>query len=46
MPKQAVINGIEQALETAGFDIEEVTLEEASRVTEKEYIRNTHTVDL
>ncbi len=46
MPKEAVTEGIERALDAAGFATEEVTLEEASRVTELEHIRNTRVVDL
>ena len=46
MPKEAVMEGIEHALDAAGFATEEITLEEASRVTELEHIRNTRTIDL
>ena len=46
MPREALIKGIEHALETANFVLKEVTLEEASTVTELEYIRNTRTIDL
>ena len=46
MPKEAVMEGIEHALDAAGFATIEITLEEASRVTELEHIRNTRTIDL
>ena len=44
MPKQAVVEGIEKALEQAGFLTEETTLDEASGVTELEHIRNTRMI--
>jgi len=46
MPREALIKGIEHALETANFLLKEITLEEASMVTELEYIKNTRTIDL
>ena len=46
MPKQAVVEGIEKALEQAGFLTEEATLDEASRVTESEHIRNTRMIEV
>ena len=46
MSKQAVMEGIECALERAGFNIQEVSMESAQRVTAKEHIKNTHTLEL
>ena len=46
MSKQAVMEGIECALERAGFNIQEVSMEKAQRVTAKEHIKNTHTLEL
>lgn len=46
MPKQAVVDGIEKALEQAGILTEETTLEEASGVKELEHIRNTQIIEV
>ena len=46
MPKQAVVDGVEKALEQAGILTEEITLEEASRVKELEHIRNTRMIEM
>ena len=46
MKKQAVVEGVEKALEQAGILTEETTLEEASRVKELEHIRNTRMIEV
>ena len=46
MPRAAVTEGIEHALNAAGLVIGEVSMEEALRVTKLEHIRNTRTIEL
>ena len=46
MSKQAVMKGIECALDRAGFNVQEISVERAQRVIAKEHIKNTHTIEL
>ena len=46
MPRKAVTEGIELALDAAGFATEDATMEEALKVAELEHIKNTRTIDL
>ena len=46
MPREAVTDGIERALGAAGFATEEISMDDAFRVTELEHIRNTRTIEL